>query len=148
MPRRRSTRGWIIQRGKDSWEVGFRAGSGVRVRETVRGSRTDAQRRQTELLREYDMTGLVPDRDATVASFSAQWLDHVTHRVKPTTLKRYRELLDVHIVPVIGTVRMTELRPAAIQAVIAKVLDVRSPRTAVNAYRVAARCSPRPSGGA
>jgi Phage integrase, N-terminal SAM-like domain len=96
----------------------------------------DAERRLTELLREYDTTGLVPDREATVETFSAQWLEHVAHRIKPVTHKRYRELLAVHVVPVIGQVRMTEVRPAAVQAVVSKVLKVRSPRTAVNAYRV------------
>lgn len=116
--------------------VAFRAGSGVRIREMVRGTKADAERRLTELLRKYDMIGLVPDREATVATFSAQWLDHVAHRVKPTTLKRYRELLLVHVVPAIGPVHMTELRPAGVQAVVSKVLEVRSPRTAVNAYRV------------
>jgi len=82
------------------------------------------------------MTGLVPDREATVERFAVQWLEHVAHRIKPVTLKRYRELLQVHVVPVIGQVRMTELRPVAVQRVIAKVLEARSPRTAVNTYRV------------
>jgi site-specific recombinase XerC len=108
----------------------------VRVRETVRGSRVDAERRLTQLLREHDVTGVVPDREATVASFSSTWLDHVAHRVKPITLKRYRELLLVHVIPSIGPVQMTELRPAAVQAVLTKVLASRSPRTAVNVYRV------------
>jgi hypothetical protein len=98
MPRkRRSTRGSITQRGKGSWFIEFRVKSGVRVRETVRGSREDAELRLTQLLREHDVTGIVPDREATVASFSKTWLDHVAHRVKPTTLKRYRELLQVHV---------------------------------------------------
>jgi hypothetical protein len=43
--KRRSTRGSITPRGKGSWMVSFRAGQGVRVRETVRGSKTDAERR-------------------------------------------------------------------------------------------------------
>jgi integrase len=60
----------------------------------------------------------------------------VAHRIKPTTLKRYRELLECHVVPVVGTIRLTELRPAAVSAVMAKVLKARSPRTAVNVYRV------------
>ena len=42
----------------------------------------------------------------------------------------------MHVIPAIGPVRMTELRPAAVQAVITKVLAIRSPRTAVNVYRV------------
>jgi hypothetical protein len=52
-----ATRGSITQRGRGSWQVAFRTGGGDRVRETVRGTRTDAERRLTELLREYDMTG-------------------------------------------------------------------------------------------
>ncbi len=129
-------RGSVRPHGRGAWEVSFRAGHGVRVTETVHGIKADAERRLTEMLREYDATGLVRDREATVASFSVQWLDHVAHRVKPTTLKRCRELLEVHVVPVIGQVRMAEVRPGAVQAVVSKVLATRSPRTAVNAYRV------------
>lgn len=137
MPRkRRSTRGSITQRGKGSWMIAFRAGSGIRVRETVRGSKVDAERRLTEMLRDYDTKGVIPDREGTVRTFSRTWLAHVAHRIKPTTLKRYRELLECHVVPAIGPIRLTELRPAAVSAVIAKVLEVRSPRTAVNTYRV------------
>jgi hypothetical protein len=50
--------------------------------------------------------------------------------------KRYCELLTIHVEPVVGSVRMTEPRPAAAQAVVAKVLDIRSPRKAVDVYRV------------
>lgn len=82
------------------------------------------------------MTGILPDREVTVAAFARTWLDHVQHRVKPTTLKRYRELLLVHVVPSIGPVRLTELRSAGVQATIDKVIETRSPRTAVNVYRV------------
>jgi hypothetical protein len=72
---------------------GTLTGEPVRVGETVRGSHVDAERRLTGMLREHDVTGIVPDRSETVASFSKTWLDHVSRRVKPNTLKRYRELL-------------------------------------------------------
>jgi integrase len=140
--KRRSIRGNVTQRGKDTWRLGFRVGTDpatgepVRVRETVRGSRLDAERRLTALIREHDVTGIVPDRQETVATFVRTWLDHVAHRVKPTTLKRYRELLLVHVVPAIGPVRLTEVRAVHVQQVVDRVLDVRSPRTAVNVYRV------------
>lgn len=110
-------------------------GEPVRVRETVRGSRADAERRLTQMLREHDVTGIV-DRRETVEGFSQAWLDHVSHRVKPNTLRRYRELLVVHVVPVVGPVRMTTVRPADVQRVIDSALERRSPRTAVNVYRV------------
>jgi integrase len=140
--RRRSTRGNITRRGKDSWRVKFRVGTDpatgeeVQVLETVRGSVEDAERRLTQLLREHDVTGIVPDRRETIATFSRTWLVHVRHRVKPTTLKRYRELVNIHVVPAIGPVRLTEVRAAHVQQVVDRVLDVRSPRTAVNVYRV------------
>jgi integrase len=142
MSKRHSTRGSIRKRGRDSYEVSFRAGvdpatgEPVRISETVRGKDVDAQRRLTELLRQHDTSGVVPDREMTVATFSKTWLSHMQHRVKPSTLKRYRELLQIHVVPSIGPVRMTELRPAGVQATIDRVLERRSPRTAVNTFRV------------
>jgi hypothetical protein len=84
--------GLCWKRGKGSWFIEFRVKSGVRVRETVRGSRDDAEERLTQLLREHDVTGIVPDREATVAMFSTRWLAHVAYRVS-RTLKRYRRAL-------------------------------------------------------
>jgi integrase len=40
------------------------------------------------------------------------------------------------VVPAIGPVRMTEARASHVQQAVDRVLDVRSPRTAVNVYRV------------
>ena len=40
------------------------------------------------------------------------------------------------VVPAIGAVRMTEARASHVQQAVDRVLDVRSPRTAVNVYRV------------
>jgi hypothetical protein len=65
--------GLCWKRGKGSWFIEFRVKSGVRMRETVRGSRDDAEERLTQLLREHDVTGIVPDREATVAMFSTRW---------------------------------------------------------------------------
>jgi integrase len=132
----------IEQRGRSSWMVSFRAGRNpetgqpIRVRETVRGTKKDAERRLTQLLRDHDVSGLVPDRETTVEAFSTVWLEHVAHRVKPSTLKRYQECLLLHVCPMIGTTKLSEVRPASVQVVVDKVLASRSPRTAVNVYRV------------
>jgi len=139
--RRRSTRGSITRHG-EGWRIQARVGvdpatgEPLRVRETVRGSKADAERRLTQILREHDVTGIVPDRELTVAALARDWLAHVRHRIKPSTHKRYGELLRVHILPSVGPVRLTELRAAHVQATIDRVLEIRSPRTAVNVYRV------------
>jgi hypothetical protein len=139
--RKRSTRGSITRRGEDSWRIQARVGidpttgEPLRIRETFRGSKTDAERRLIQILAEHERTDIVPG-DETIATFARTWLDHIAHRVKPTSLKGYRELLLIHVVPAIAPVRMTELRPAGVQASIDGVLRRRSPRTAVKVYRV------------
>jgi len=116
--------------------VSFRAGTGNRVRETVRGTKAEAERRLTALLAEHDRSGLIPDRETTVAMFAKRWLAHVANRIKPSTLKRYRELIVGHVLPVLGPVKIGELRAAGVQVVIDRTLERRSARTAVNVYRV------------
>jgi integrase len=141
--KRRSTRGSITKVGPETYRIAFRAGTDpvtgkpVRVSEQIQGiTRADAQKRLTQLLREHDVSGVVPDREQTVASFARAWLEHVRHRTKPSTHRRYTELLQVHVLPPIGRVRLTEVRALDVQRVVDHVLEIRAPRTALNVLRV------------
>jgi hypothetical protein len=114
MKRRQGT---IRKRGS-AWEIKFeykpREGSKRFTRyATVRGTRQDAQKKLTELLRAAD-TGMLPDpSSATVAEYLRSWLDS-THTQSPKTLERYHELAEHQIIPHLGAVRLQALTPAHI----------------------------------
>ncbi len=51
----------------------------------------------------------------TVAQLAEEWLSETEHRAKPSTVDAYRRDLEQHILPLIGPLPLSELRPAHIQ---------------------------------
>jgi integrase len=136
-------RGHIEQRTTGSWTIqasgGFDdGGRRVRITRTVRGTRRDAERELTRLLRDVDQ-GLVadPGRMTLTRYLQDRWLPHAATRVRPTTYERYCSLLRRHIVPRIGSVPLAKLRPLHVQSALDGMLgDGLAPRTVLHAYRV------------
>jgi len=66
-----------------------------------------------------------------------KWLPHAATRVRPTTHERYVSLMRRHVLPRIGRVQLSKLRPMHVQAVVdGMVADGLAPRTTIQAYRV------------
>jgi integrase len=64
------------------------------------------------------------------------WLPRIATRVRPRTALRYRQLLDLHVVPVIGSVKLAKLRPAHVQQVVdGASASGLAPRTVAGVYR-------------
>jgi integrase len=106
---------------------------------TVQGSKADAERVRTELLHSVDTGAITATADASerFGAYATRWLDHASTRVRAQTLRRYRSLIHHHVTPVIGTVKLRDLRPAHVQRVIDAMLKAeQSPRSTVQAYRV------------
>ena len=108
-------RGSIRQRSKvrkDSWTVQVYLGRDPstgkkRYRsEAVRGTRAQAERRLTEILREIDMGSSVPKPSGlTVGEYLEGWLrDPMEARVRLRTLEGYQLHVRGNIVPRIGAV--------------------------------------------
>ena len=131
----RSPRGSIRRRGRESWELAVRL-NGWRVTRTVRAaSESDAENALLDFRRELRDAG-VPDRDPTMAELTQEWLPVVRNRVKERTARRYAELLTLHVLPVVGALKVRELRPGDVQRVIDGVSAKRSSRTALHTFRV------------
>ena len=119
-------RGSIRQRSKvrkDSWTVqvylGMDPSTGKkRYRsEAVRGTRADAGRRLTEILREIDMGSSVPKPSGlTVGEYLEGWLkDPMESRVRLRTLEGYWEHVRGKIIPRIGRVPLGKLTALQVQ---------------------------------
>ena len=120
--------GHIRKRGKHSWAVVVdfgrdpMTGKRRRVWRTVRGTKRDAEAQLVQLLHQRD-TGIdVPPGRITVSDYLTKWLDaHARPNTAPKTFRRYEELVRVHLVPVLGSILLTKLRPLHVQEAIAQV---------------------------
>ena len=117
-------KGSIRQRSKGSWEICIDIGrdpaTGRRLRhfESVRGNKGAAHQRLAQLLVELENSGYVrTPRNLTVADYLKSWLhDYVELNCAPKTIESYRSVVELHIIPEIGTVRLADLQPCYLQA--------------------------------
>jgi integrase len=81
----------------------------------------------------------------TLAAFLARWLDHIKSQISPKSLERYTGLVNQNIIPALGAVQLTKLKPVQISDAYAKALaggrrDDKagglSPRTVGHIHRV------------
>jgi len=112
--------GKIIKRGN-----AYRAQvqiNGVRHSITSK-TRAEVQRKRRELLAAADQ-GIMPARTrVTVAEFLSHWLEIIRPQVRPATLADYQNSVRNHIVPVLGTIKLTKLEPAHLQELYSQLLD-------------------------
>lgn len=112
-------RGHIRERGEGSWEVriaGGRTEKGRRrtITKTIRGTKEDANRKLTELLRERDTGSAIDPSRTTLGQYLDQWLADL--RVEPKTRERYAGLIQHQIKPWLGTAILQELSNQAVKS--------------------------------
>ena len=115
-------RGHIRQRGKGTWAVVVSLGrdplTGKRRQrwETVKGTKRDAERRLTELLRQQDGGAVATPGRMTTGEFLRRWLqDYAATNVRPRTYVDYARIVSGSLIPALGRIPLTRLQPADIQ---------------------------------
>lgn len=119
--------GHITERRPGVWRLvvsdGFSDdGKRRQITRTVNGSKRDAQRELTKMLRERDQGTLGDGRQPLERYLLDEWLPAVSAVSKrgrplaPTTRQRYREACR-HVAGVIGSVRLSDLRPVHVERV-------------------------------
>ena len=66
-------------------------------------------------------TYLEPNK-ITLAQFLESWLEHIHPQVSPKSHERYSEVIRKNVIPALGAVLLTKLRPAQISQMYAKAL--------------------------
>lgn len=130
-------RGHIAKRGKNSYAIvinlGRDPGTGKCKQKwvTVRGSKKEAERRLSELLHQLDTGVLVVPSKTTVAEFLERWLeDYVRPKLSLRGAERYESIVRTHLIPSLGNVPLTQLKPDHLQRhYAARLTDGLSPRT-------------------
>jgi integrase len=114
-------KGHIRQRSPGRWAIVLDvkdAATGKRKRRwhSFAGTKRAAQIECARLISELQGGMYVDPSKMTVAAFLDKWLDYTAARVSPRTHERYAEICRKNIVPLLGAVRLTKLRPAQISA--------------------------------
>ena len=128
-----------LRKRAGAWELRVDAGmvNGRRVQKsrTYRGTKKEAE---AELRRMVTVAERGSDFSADKITFGAhanRWFDG-KRALKPRATARYRELLDRHILPVIGSLPLTKLRPDHVQDVLNEArASGLSEQTALHIYR-------------
>ena len=115
-------RGHLRKRGKSSWQLKFDDGRDPKTGKrrtrfrTVRGSRKDAEAVLRTLLYELDRGVFVDPGKLTVAEFLRSWVDdYAKTNVSRKTFERYNEIVEKHLIPAFGGLKLSALRPVHIQ---------------------------------
>jgi len=124
-------KGYIRQRSKGRWEITIDTGrdpsTNKRLRhfETIDGGKKEAQHRLAELQLNIRKGAYIKQpRQLTVASWLRQWLDsYVASSLSPKTRQSYEQESRCYIIPNLGGIRLTDLRPHHVQGYIAKALS-------------------------
>lgn len=115
-------RGHIVKRYKDSYtiviDLGIDPATGKRKQQwvSVKGTKKDAEQRLAELLHQIDMGTFMKRGKTTLASYLGQWLkDYAFPNLAPRTAEVYEYIARVHLIPSLGHVLLTQLKPQHLQ---------------------------------
>ncbi|MCL6446028.1 MAG: site-specific integrase [Alicyclobacillus sp.] len=95
------------------------------VYRTVHGSEREARKVLRELLAERDKGTLVQESKDTVATYLMRWLETHKAAVKERTFNNDSDMLKRYIIPSLGPIRLTKLRPLDIQETYAELQQTR-----------------------
>lgn len=115
-------RGHITKRGKNSYSIvvslGRDPGTGKYKYKwvSIQGTKRDAERRLAELLNQIDNGTYVPPSKMTVAEYLDRWLkEYAWANLAPRTAEGYELIVRRHIIPTLGKIGLTALKPEHIQ---------------------------------
>jgi len=117
-----------VRKRRGKWVTDFRDGAGIRQWKSFETKREAEDFLSKKLPETRQWRQSAVDPRITVEAYAEHWLTQVRAILKPRTILRYRQLLQVHIVPVFGStqvhqlhrgriknflaMKMTELKPA------------------------------------
>lgn len=136
-------RGNIRQRAKGTWTIQVYLGEDTvtgkkrYLSRTVKGTKKEAELALAKLVQAAE-SGL--DFDATrltVKQFTERWLENAKPRIRPKTYDRYAEIFRLHVIPVIGKIRLDKLQPLHLERVYEEAFKKgRSAQTVLHIHRL------------
>ena len=142
-------KGHIRERSPGHWAIVLdvrdpETGKRKRKWHSFHGTKREAQTECSRLVTESAQGSYVEPSKTTLSMFLDRWLEQIEANVAPRTLERYREIAKKNLVPLLGQIALTKLRPDQISAAYAKALKSGrrdgagglSPRTVHHMHRI------------
>ena len=117
-----------IQRSKKSWtaiiDLGLKP-DGKRNQKwiTVPGTKKDAQTKAAEIIAEFNKGTYIEPAKTNVKEFLDHWLKTIKSNIGNKTHERYQEIINHHISPYLGQLKLNNLKPVHITGLYADLLD-------------------------
>jgi len=115
-------RGHIVKRYKGSYTIvinlGIDPATGKRKQQwvSVKGTKKEAEQRLAELLHQIDTGTFMRPGKTTLASYLRLWLkEYAFPNLAPRTAEIYEYIARVHLIPSLGHVTLTQLKPEHLQ---------------------------------
>jgi integrase len=120
-------KGHIRQRSPGHWAIILdtrdpATGNRRRKWHSFRGTKRQAQVESARLISELQRGTYVEPNKTTVAQYLEQWLAHIKSQVSPKTHERYEQVCRKNVVPLLGAVLLSKLRPVQISEAYTKAL--------------------------
>jgi len=115
-------RGHIVKRYKNSYTIvlslGVDPASGKHKQQwiSVKGTKREAEKKLADLLHQLDTGMFMKPGKTTLAEYLEQWLkDYAKPNLAPRTAEGYESIVRCHIVPSLGNIPLTRLKPEHLQ---------------------------------
>lgn len=115
-------RGHIVKRGKDSYSIKVSVGKDANTGKykyqwtTVKGTKKEAEKRLGDLLHQLDTGTFIKPGKTTLAEYLERWLkDYAWPNLAPRTAEGYESVIRRHLVPALGNIPLTQVKPEHLQ---------------------------------
>jgi integrase len=119
-------KGHLKERSPNHWAIvlEIRGEDGKRKRKwhSFEGTKREAQIERARLIAELTQGAYVEPARTTLAEFLERWLDHARTQVSPKSHERYCEVARCSIVPLLGTIPLSKIKPVTISGAYARAL--------------------------
>jgi hypothetical protein len=147
MARRGKGEGSIDERSDGRWRAYVTMPDGKR-KYLYANTRKEIVRKLDKAKRDLERMGTLPDERLTVEDFLKAWLDGIAPAMRPQSMRRYRQAMEDHVIPVLGRRRLTQLIPEDLQRLYTAKLESGLSATTVRiVHFVLHRALRDPSGG-
>jgi len=119
--KRGQNQGSIVKRKNGTYMVQLSA-DGKRITKYFK-KKTEANRWRINTLQKIQRGLFYSGPKLTLSEFLEEWLIARKDSIKPKTLFQYRQIVELHINPILGNIKLNELKPAQIQSLYNKKVE-------------------------
>ncbi|HCP60648.1 MAG TPA: site-specific integrase, partial [Dehalococcoidia bacterium] len=114
--------GHIVKRSKDSYSIKISVGKDTTTGKykyqwvSVKGTKKEAEKRLSEMLNQLDNGTFMKPGKTTLGEYLERWLkDYAWPNLAPRTAEGYEHIIRRHLIPALGNIALTQLKPAQLQ---------------------------------